>query len=153
MTININTASKKAVSKVLALALVSTLILTSCKKSSSATSAPSPIAGFWTYKEDANVDYWNSNVLFKNDGTFRMYTALSLADTSAAQAIADTAGQVVTFGTYTVNGTTVKMTWQEFSTIGFSFSGILNSGKSNIIGNIETNVSGGAAPLWYLTRP
>lgn len=148
------TIYKNSVSKVLALALVSTLIITSCKKSSSASSTPSPIAGFWTYKEDANVDYWNSNVLFKNDGTFRMYAALSLADTSAAQAIADTAGQVVTFGTYTVSGTTVKMTWQEFSTIGFTFTGLLETGNApNIIGNIETNVSGGAAPLWYLTKP
>lgn len=91
--------------------------------------------------------------MFNNDGTFRMYTALSLADTSAAQAIPDTAGQVVTFGTYTVSGTTVKMTWQEFSVIGFTFSGILNSASTNLIGNIETSVPGGAAPLWYLTKP
>ena len=135
------------------LGLISIGILASCKKGGASPSASSPIAGFWTYKEDANDDYWNDNVLFKSDGTFRMYTALSLDDTSAAAAIADTANQVVTFGTYTVSGTKVTMTWQEFSTIGFTFSGVLNSGMNNLIGNIETNVSGGAAPLWYLTKP
>ncbi len=82
-----------------------------------------------------------------------MYTALSLADTSAAQAIADTAGQVKTFGTYTVSGTTVKMTWQEFSTIGFSFKGILNSASTNIVGSIESNIPGSDEPQWYLTKP
>jgi hypothetical protein len=127
--------------------------LASCKKDNTKTSAASPIAGFWTYKEDAANDYWNGNVLFKNDGTFRMYTALSLSDTSAGPALADTANQVVTFGTYTVKGTTVEMTWQEFSVIGFSFSGILNSSSNNLIGNVETNESGSASPLWYLTKP
>ena len=126
----------------------------SCKKSSgSSPSSTSAVVGFWTYKEDANNDYWNENVLFKSNGTFRMYAALSLADTVSAQAIADTANQVVTFGTYTVSGTTVKMTWQEFNTINLSFSGILNSSNNNLIGNIETNVSGSASPLWYLTKP
>src|ERR1017187_6855656 len=77
--------------------------LGSCKKSNSQTNnATSPVVGFWTYEEDPANDYWNDNVLFKSDGTFRMYTALSLADTVAAQALADTANQVVTFGTYTV---------------------------------------------------
>ncbi len=126
----------------------------SCKKSTtSKSSSSSAIVGFWTYKEDANNDYWNDNVLFKSDGTFRMYVALSLADTSAGPAIADTANQVVTFGTYTVSGTTVKMIWQEFSTIGFSFSGVLNSSSNNLIGNIESNVPNSASPLWYLTKP
>lgn len=125
----------------------------SCKKGGTAPAANSAIAGFWTYKEDPANDYWNDNVLFKSDGTFRMYTSLSLADTSAAQALSDTAGQVVTFGTYTVSGTKVNMQWQEFSTIGFSFSGILNSGSNILIGNLKTNVPGSAAPLWYLTKP
>jgi hypothetical protein len=126
----------------------------SCKKDNSTSStASSPVVGFWTYKEDPDNDYWNSNVLFKSDGTFRMYTTLSLADTSAAQAIADTANDVVTFGTYTVKGTAVTMTWQEFNVIGFSFSGILNSSSNNLIGNINSDVSGSASPLWYLTKP
>lgn len=162
MTLPIDTITKSvsktfiAVSRVSALALVAATLFVACKKSGSApagNSGNSAIAGFWTYKEDPAQDYWNDNVLFKSDGTFRMYTALSLADTSAAQAIADTAGQVITFGTYTVSGTTVKMTWQEFSVIGFSFSGILNSTSTNIIGNIESNVPGSAEPLWYLTKP
>ena len=82
-----------------------------------------------------------------------MFVAFSLADTSAAAAIADTVGAVVTFGTYTVKGNTVTMTWQEFSQIGFTFSGKLYTNPTNIIGNIETNQSGSAAPLWYLTKP
>jgi hypothetical protein len=49
----------------------------SCKKDSSKPSVASPLVGFWTFKEDANNDYWNDNVLFKSDGTFRMYTTLS----------------------------------------------------------------------------
>jgi hypothetical protein len=66
-----------------------------------------------------------------------MYTSLSLTGISAGPAIADTANEVVTFGTYTVEGNTVKMTWQEFSVVGFSFSGTLNSSSTNLIGNIE----------------
>jgi|ERR1022692_441464 hypothetical protein len=143
----------KTVLKKLSLAMALAFIIPFCKKSSAPSSATSPIAGFWTYKEDANNDYWNENVLFKNDGTFRMYAALSLGDTAAAQAIADTANQVVTFGTYTVSGTNVKMTWQEFNTIDLSFSGTLNISHNNLIGNIETNVSGSASPIWYLTKP
>jgi hypothetical protein len=143
----------KKIFKPLTLIIVISLAIASCKKSETKPASDSPIEGFWTYKEDPNNDYWNSNVLFKSDGTFRMYTALSLADTSEAQAIADTAGQVVTFGTYTVKGTDVEMTWQEFSVIGFTFSGSLNSGKNNIVGNIETNEAGSASPLWYLTKP
>jgi hypothetical protein len=127
--------------------------LSSYKKSSTKPTTKSPIECFWTYKEDAAVDYWNSNVLFKDDGTFRMYAALSLDDTLASQAIAETASQVVTFGTYTVSGTTVKMTWQKFSIIGFKFSGVLNSSGNNIVGNIESDVDSSASPLWYLTKP
>ena len=140
--------------KPLSLAVLLLAGFISCKKSNSKPStSTSPIVGFWTYKEDPNNDYWNSNVLFKSDGTFRMYTALSLADTSAAQAIADTANQVVTFGTYTVKGTDVEMTWEELSVVGFTFSGNLNGAQNILIGNIETKESGSAAPLWYLTKP
>jgi hypothetical protein len=135
--------------------LISGLIISlfSCSKSNTTTTASSPIAGFWTYKEDANNDYWNGNVLFNNDGTFRMYTALSLIDTSAVQAIKDTANQVVTFGTYTVKGNSVKMVWQEFSAINFNFSGILNTTMNNLTGNVETSESNSASPLWILTKP
>jgi hypothetical protein len=144
----------KTISKPLNLILLFVMIFISCKKDSSAKSTTtSPIVGFWTYKEDANNDYWNDNVLFKSDGTFRMYVALSLADTSAAQAIKDTADQVVTFGTYTVKGTDVEMTWQEFSVINFKFSGILNGGQNQITGNLENSEPGSASPLWYLTKP
>jgi len=125
----------------------------SCKKSNTKTNnTTSPIVGFWTYEEDPADDYWNDNVLFKSDGTFRMYTALSLADTIAAQAIADTSNQVITFGTYTVKGTTVTMTWQELSVIGFTFTGTLYTNPNNLIGNIETNQPGSASPLWYLKK-
>jgi hypothetical protein len=144
----------KKIVKILLPVCVMFIVNGSCKKDNSTPkAASSPIVGFWTYKEDPNNDYWNDNVLFKSDGTFRMYTALSLADTSAAQAIADTANQVVTFGTYTVKGSTVQMTWQEFSVVGFTFEGTLNTTATNLIGNIETSVSGSAAPLWYLTKP
>jgi hypothetical protein len=112
----------------------------SCKKSNATTTSnSSPIVGFWTYKEDPNNDYWNGNVLFKSDGTFRMYTAISLADTAAAQAIEDTAKQVYNFGNYTVKGSTVKMVWQEFSVINFNFSGILNNAMTNLTGNLENS--------------
>ena len=125
----------------------------SCNKSNStpATSS-SPIVGFWTYKEDASNDYWNGNVLFKSDGTFRMYMALSLADTSVAQAITDTANQVVTFGTFTVKGSSVKMVWQEFSAINFNFNGILNSNSTQLTGNLENDEPNSASPRWYLTK-
>jgi len=109
------------------------------QKDSNSNSDNSKIVGFWTCKKDPATYYWNDNVLFKSDDTFRMYTSLSLADTSASQAITDTANHVVTFGTYTVSVTTVKMTWQEFSVIDLSFSGVLNSSFNNLIGNIETN--------------
>ncbi len=82
----------------------------SCNKSNDGTTTNnSQIVGFWTYKENANNDYWNGNVLFKSDGTFRMYMAMTLADTTEVQAIADTANQVLTFGAYTVKGSSVKM--------------------------------------------
>lgn len=131
-----------------------TFVVSSCKKSSNPSSnSSSPIAGFWTYKEDAAQDYWNSNVLFKNDGTFRMYTSLSLSDTVAAQGIADTANQVVTFGTYTVSGKNVKMIFTEFTSVGLQFTGSLNTGDNILIGNIGNNDPSNASPLWYLTKP
>jgi hypothetical protein len=130
------------------------LVLAACKKDNNKTpSAGSWIQGFWTYKEDTNLDYWNANVLFKGDGTFRMYQALSLADTAAAAAIADTANQVVTFGTYTVSGTTVTMKYTEFNTINFTFTGSVNGGQNILIGNLSDNTPGDAEPLWYLTKP
>lgn len=143
----------KKLVKPLLLAIILSTTFASCKKEDTSNPDASKIAGFWTYKEDAAIDYWNDNVLFKSNGTFRMYTALSLADTSAAQAIADTVDQVVTFGTYTVSGTTVKMIWQEFNVIKLNFSGVLNSSSNNIIGNIETSIPGSASPRWYLTKP
>ncbi|MGA9294354.1 MAG: hypothetical protein WBV81_17300 [Ignavibacteriaceae bacterium] len=79
-----------------------------------------------------------------------MYQALSLADTSAAQAISDTASQVVTFGTYTVNG---KMIYTEFNLINFTFTGTLNNNSNILIGNLDSNEPGSASPLWYLTKP
>lgn len=143
----------KKIYKTLFIATIVLMIFGSCKKSNSKKdSGGSGIEGFWTYKEDPNLDYWNSNVLFKSDGTFRMYTALSLADTAAAQAIADTANQVVTFGTYTVSGNDVEMVWQEFNVINLTFSGSLNGSKNNIVGNIETSEPGSVSPLWYLTK-
>ncbi|HEY4154519.1 MAG TPA: hypothetical protein VGM24_03810 [Puia sp.] len=144
----------KKIFKTTFIAALVLLTAASCKKSTAKkSSGTSAIEGFWTYKEDPALDYWNDNVLFKSDGTFRMYTALSLADTSAAQALADTASQVVTFGTYTVNGNDVEMVWEELSVVGFTFSGTLNGSKNNIIGNIETKEPDSASPLWYLTKP
>ena len=144
---------KKMIKFLSTIILLSTA-LASCKKSNTKPAATSSgIEGFWTYKEDANNDYWNDNVLFKSDGTFRMYTSLSLADTSAAQGIADTANQVITFGTYTVKGNDVEMKWQEFNVINFTFSGSLNTGKNILIGNLENNQPGSVSPLWYLTKP
>jgi hypothetical protein len=143
----------KKITKQLVIATTFVFAIVSCKKEKTSPKPSSPVVGFWTYKEDTANDYWNANVLFKNDGTFRMYQALTLADTSAAVAIADTANQVVTFGTYTVSGTTVKMTWKEFNVIDLNFSGILNSSSNNLIGNIETDQSNSASPLWYLTKP
>jgi hypothetical protein len=144
---------RKIIKPLILLSLGFVFIL-SCKKSNSKkTTTNSPIVGFWTYKEDANIDYWNGNVLFKDDGTFRMYTALSLADTAAAQALLDTANQVVTFGTYTVNGTDIEMKWQEFNVIDFTFSGILNSAGNNIVGSLKNNQPGADDPSWYLTKP
>ena len=141
----------KKLAIVLSLAIL--LVIVSCKKNENSDTITSKISGFWTYKEDVANDYWNDNVLFRNDGTFRMYTALSLADTSSAQAIADTANQVVTFGTYTVSGTNVKMVWEEFNVVGFTYTGVLNSSSNILVGNIESNVTGSAKPLWYLTNP
>ncbi len=147
----------KKLVKPLLLAIILSITFATCKKEDTSNPDASKIAGFWTYKEDAANDYWNDNVLFKSNGTFRMYTALSLADTAAAVAIADTANQVatygVTFGTYTLSGTTVKMTWQEFSVINLSFSGVLNSSSNILKGNIDTGVPGSASPFWYLTKP
>jgi hypothetical protein len=143
----------KRITKPLSLVIILSISLASCKKSDTKPAVTnSGIEGFWTYKEDANNDYWNDNVLFKSDGTFRMYTSLSLADTSAEQGIRDTANQVVTYGTYTVKGNDVEMTWKEFSVIDFKFSGSLNTDKNILIGNLENNEPGSANPLWYLTK-
>lgn len=143
----------KKILKVISISLILFMGISSCKKDKPANPANAKMVGFWTYKEDLAVDYWNANVLFKEDGTFRMYQALSLADTAAAQAIADTANQVVTFGTYTVNGLNVKMSYQEFNVIDFTFTGTLNSNSNILIGNLDNNQSGSASPLWYLTKP
>lgn len=127
----------------------------SCKKSNNSnTGSNSPIVGFWTYKEDAAVDYWNQNILFKSDGTFKAYTALSLADTSAGPALADTANQVLTFGTYTVSGKHVVLTFQEFAAIGFKIEADLQGNNNNLmIGNVEMTDTTTAEPLVYLTKP
>ncbi len=130
------------------------LLLGACKKdNNNSSSANSWIDGFWTYKEDANVDYWNANVLFKSDGTFRMYQALTLDDTAAAAALADTPNQVVTFGTYTVSGSKVTMKYTEFNTIDFTFNGSVNSAHNILVGNLGDNNPNDAQPLWYLTKP
>lgn len=142
--------------KVLSLAVLLTMILASCKKSNTTKKGTSPMAGFWTFKSDpSNPDnYWNANALFLSNGTFRMYTALSLADTSAAQAIADTANQVVTFGTYTISGTSLNMSLTEFGSIGISCSGSVNSTYTTFDGNLEvTSDPNSASPLWILTKP
>jgi hypothetical protein len=134
------------------------LIMASCKKSntSSSSSTTSKMTGFWTFKTSVNDlnNYWNDNALFKSDGTFRMYTALSLADTAAAQAIADTAEQVVTFGTYTVSGSEVKMSFSEFGALGMKCDGSVNSSFNAFTGALEiTSDPNAASPLWYLTKP
>ena len=133
------------------------IIMASCKKSNTSTSSTtSKMAGFWTFKTNVNDPdkYWNSNALFKSDGTFRMYTALSLADTAAAQAIADTATQVVTFGTYTVSGSEVKMSISEFGAIGITCEGSVNSSFNSFTGTLEViSDPNSATPLWYLTKP
>lgn len=130
------------------------VLLAACKKENKASSgAGGWITGFWTYKEDPAEDYWNANVLFKGDGTFRMYQALTLDDTAAGPAIADTATQVVTFGTYTVSGSSVTMKYTEFNTIDFTFTGSVNGGHNVLVGNLSDNNPGDAEPLWYLTKP
>jgi hypothetical protein len=142
--------------KVLSLAVLLTMILGSCKKSNTTKKGTSPMAGFWTFRSDpSNPDnYWNANALFLSDGTFRMYTALSLADTAAAQAIADTANQVVTFGTYTVSGTIVKMSLTEFGSVGISCSGSVNSAYNSFDGALDVaSDPNSASPLWILTKP
>jgi hypothetical protein len=137
------------------ISLAALMLLVGCKKDnkSSSSGANSWIQGFWTYKEDPAVDYWNANVLFKSDGTFRMYQALTLDDTAAAAALADTANQVVTFGTYTISGANITMKYTEFNVINFTFTGSVNSGHNILIGNLSDNQPGTAEPLWYLTKP
>jgi hypothetical protein len=137
------------------LALAALILLPACKKDNNkgSSSATGWIDGFWTYKEDPAEDYWPANVLFKSDGTFRMYQALSLTDTASGPALADTAGQVVTFGTYTVSGATVTMKYTEFNTINFTFTGSVNGAHNIIVGNLSDNTPGDAEPLWYLTKP
>ena len=137
-------------------ALVLATALGSCKKTNKSTSKNSPMTGFWTFKTDPNnIDnYWNCNALFNSDGTFRMYTALSLDDTAAAQAIADTANQVVTFGTYTVSGSEVKMSLTEFGSIGITCTGSVNSTFNKFDGTLEVSSDpNSATPLWVLTKP
>jgi hypothetical protein len=82
-----------------------------------------------------------------------MYTSLSLADTVAAQGIADTANQVKTFGTYTLSGKNLKLIFTEFTSVGLVYTGSLNSSNNILIGNMETNDPNSAAPIWYLTKP
>jgi hypothetical protein len=141
--------------KKIGIALAALVVLAACKKDNSnkTSSANSWILGFWTYKEDAAVDYWNANVLFKSDGTFRMYQALTLADTAATAAIADTSNQVVTFGTYTVSGTKVTMKYTEFNIINMTFTGSVNTADNILVGNLSDNNPADAEPLWYLTKP
>lgn len=136
-------------------AAIAVIPIACSKKNSNTSAGNSKIAGFWTYKTDPNNsdNYWNGNVLFKSDGTFRMYTALSLDDTSAAKALADTAGQVVTFGTYSISGQNLQMTWEEFSVIGFKATGSLNTSFTNFTGNLDIDQPGSASPLWILTKP
>ncbi|HVU58053.1 MAG TPA: hypothetical protein VHD83_23490 [Puia sp.] len=131
------------------------VIQTSCSKKNNSDPNNGKIAGFWTYKTDPNNsdNYWNGNVLFKADGTFRMYTALSFDDTAADKAIADTSSQVVTFGTYKLSGQNLQMTWQEFSVVGFKATGVLNSSFTNFTGNIEGDDPGSVSPLWIMTKP
>jgi hypothetical protein len=137
------------------ISLAAMMLLLACKKDnkSNSSGANGWIMGFWTYKEDAAVDYWNANVLFKSDGTFRMYQALSLDDTAAGPALLDTANQVVTFGTYTLSGTNVTMKYTEFNVIDFTFTGSVNGAHNILIGNLSDNNPGDAEPLWYLTKP
>jgi hypothetical protein len=133
------------------------LVFTACKKDNNnkTSTTNSPMAGFWTYKTDpGNPQNWNDNVLFKNDGTFRMYTALTLTDTAAGPAIADTSNQVVTYGTYTVNGSEVKMTFTEFPTLGMTCEGSVNPAHNSFTGALEIKSDPSAAsPLWVLTKP
>jgi len=137
------------------LAAFTAVLHVSCSKKNDNNSAGSKIAGFWTYKTDpANSDnYWNGNVLFKTDGTFRMYMALTLDDTAAGPAIADTANQVVTFGTYKLSGQNLQMTWQEFNVIGFRATGVMNNNFTNFTGNIEGDDPGSVSPLWIMSKP
>ena len=135
--------------------LAALVLLLACKKDNNnkGSSANGWIDGFWTYKEDPAEDYWNANVLFKSDGTFRMYQALTLDDTAAGPALLDTANQVVTFGKYTVSGSTVTMKYTEFNTIDFTFTGSINGAHNILVGNLSDNQPGDAEPLWYLTKP
>jgi hypothetical protein len=146
----------KKIIPVLSLAIVLLTPVVSCKKSNSKPASTSPMAGFWTYKTDPNNpnNYWNCNALFNSDGTFRMYTALSLADTAAAVAIADTPNQVVTFGTYTVSGSTVKMVLTEFGALDLNFEGSVNSSYNSFFGTGEVSSDPTSATIsWYLTKP
>ncbi|MFI5194385.1 MAG: hypothetical protein ACHQD7_10010 [Chitinophagales bacterium] len=142
--------------KITLFALVLAIAVGSCKKTNKSTSKSSPMTGFWTFKTDPNNtnNYWNCNALFNSDGSFRMYTALSLDDTAVAQAIADTANQVVTFGTYTVSGSEVKMSLTEFGAVGITCTGSVNSTFNKFDGTLEvTSDPNSATPLWVLTKP
>jgi hypothetical protein len=141
----------KSLSVILAIALSGG----SCKKSNdNKTGSNSQIAGFWTYKEDIAVDYWNQNILFKSDGTFLAFTALSLADTSAGPALADTANQFMQYGTYTVSGKHVVLVYTQFASIGFKIEADLQGNNNNLmIGNVVLTDTTTAEPLVYLTKP
>jgi hypothetical protein len=144
------------IATVLLTVIVLLIPVASCKKSSSKAASTSPMTGFWTYKTDpANPNnFWNCNVLFKSDGSFRMYTALSLADTAAAAAIADTSNQVVTLGNYTVSGSTVKMVLTEFGALDLNFEGSVNSSYTSFYGTGEVSSDPNSATVtWYLTKP
>jgi len=146
---------KKAMSAI-SISIILLIGITSCKKSKTINSDYDKMAGFWTYKEDAANDYFNANVLFKSDSTFTFYQYPSSADTSAAQAIADTAHQWVTFGTYTVNGKNVTMIGTQADINGiydFTFTGTLNDNSNILIGYFDSKSSLSASGQWYLTKP
>jgi hypothetical protein len=142
---------------ILSLGCLGTVVFTACKKDNNnkTSTTNSAMAGFWTYKTDpSNPQNWNDNVLFKDDGTFRMYTALTLADTAAGPAIADSGKQVKTFGTYTVSGSEVKMVFSEFASLGMTCEGSVNSAHNSFTGKLELqNDPTAASPLWVLTKP
>jgi|GEM_PF-1340080 hypothetical protein len=142
----------KDTSIVLAVFVLLSFGFVSCSKSKKTDVQSAKLAGFWTYREDLNNDYWPANVLFLNNGTFRMYQAVNLADTAYQQAIADTANQVITFGTFTVNGENVNMKYTEFNIVDFTFTGTLNSNSTMLMGTLTSNQPNSASPVWHLVK-